>query len=119
MRLLECYPWPGNVRELKNIVERIAILCDAERIEAQHLPTELCQLSPHVALTALPHSWEEFKKLKHEVHRAATDDLERRFLLEALQRASGNVSRAAEEVGMQRPNFHALMRKHGLASDDS
>jgi two-component system response regulator PilR (NtrC family) len=118
MQLLESYSWPGNVRELKNIVERIAILCDAERIDAQHLPPELCQLPSHAAPTALPRSWEAFKRLKQEVHRAATGELERRFLLEALQRAGGNVSRAAEAVGMQRTNFHALMRKHKLTSDD-
>ena len=41
----------------------------------------------------------------------------RRFLAEALQRNGANVSKAAEEVGMQRTNFHALMRKYGLTSD--
>jgi DNA-binding NtrC family response regulator len=113
MRLLEKYAWPGNVRELKNIVERMAILGDDERIEAQHVPPEVRDL-PAPTTVHLPESWEEFKDFKRQVRDAAVDDLERRFLLEALQRSGGNVSRAAEAVGMQRTNFHSLMRKHGL-----
>ena len=44
-------------------------------------------------------------------------ELERRFLVEALERSGGNVTRAAEDVGIQRTNFHALMRKYGLTAD--
>jgi DNA-binding NtrC family response regulator len=43
--------------------------------------------------------------------------LERRFLVDALERCGGNVSRAAEEIGIQRTNLHALMRKYGLTSE--
>jgi DNA-binding NtrC family response regulator len=42
------------------------------------------------------------------------EDLERRFLTAALERSAQNVTQAAESVGMQRPNFHALLRAHGL-----
>ena len=58
MCLIESYTWPGNVRELRNIVERLAILCDQDRIEPHHLPGEIRQAhratdgehvaSPHV-----------------------------------------------------------------------
>ena len=41
MTLMESYAWPGNVRELRNIVERLAILCDQDRIEPRHLPEEI------------------------------------------------------------------------------
>ena len=43
MCLMESYPWPGNVRELRNIVERLAILCEQDRIEPHHLPAEIRQ----------------------------------------------------------------------------
>jgi DNA-binding NtrC family response regulator len=110
--------WPGNVRELRNIVERLAILCDQERIEPRHLPAEIRQTSVSSASsTSLPHTWEEFKRLKQQVRDSAVEQLERRFLIDALQRCGGNVSRAAEEVGIQRTNLHALMRKHGLSSE--
>jgi DNA-binding NtrC family response regulator len=114
MALMESYAWPGNVRELRNIVERIAILSEGERVEPQHLPAEIRQSRVGPAPSQLPHTWEEFKRLKQQVRDAAVEDLERRFLTEALERCEGNVSRAAEEIGIQRPNLHALLRKYGL-----
>jgi DNA-binding NtrC family response regulator len=117
MQLIESYPWPGNVRELRNIVERMAILCDRDRIELRHLPDEVRQASVRAAPSQLPRRWDELKRLKQQVREAAVEDLERRFLVEALARSGGNVSKAAEDVGIQRTNFHALMRKHGLAAN--
>jgi len=114
---MESYRWPGNVRELRNIVERMAILCDCDRIESQHLPPEIRQTPSRSTLTQLPETWEEFKRLKQQVRDAAVQELERRFLIEALDRCEGNVSKAAADVGMQRTNFHALMRKYALGSE--
>lgn len=117
MRQMESYSWPGNVRELRNIVERMAILSDESTIEPRHLPDEIRQ-APLVPISArLPQTWEEFKRLKQEVRDSAVEQLERRFLTETLTRFGGNVSRAAEEVGIQRTNLHALLRKHGLKAD--
>ena len=117
MSQLESYRWPGNVRELRNIVERMAILCDADRIEPRHLPPEIREAPVVSTVTQLPPSWEEFKRLKQQVRDAAVQELERRFLAEAIERSGGNVSKAAEDVGMQRTNFHALMRKYALGSN--
>ena len=119
MAKMESYSWPGNVRELKNIVERISILCDSEMIETWHLPSEIREVHAHEMATPLPQGWEEFKKLKQAARDAAGQELERRFVAEALTRCEGNVSRAAKEVGMQRTNFHALMRKYGITSDQA
>jgi two-component system response regulator PilR (NtrC family) len=117
LRILERHSWPGNVRELKNMVERMAILCDGDRIDIPHVPPEVRPAALPGQELPMPRDWEEFKRLKREVRESATDELERRFLAEALRRAEGNVSRAAEKVGMQRTNFHALMRRHGLTAD--
>jgi DNA-binding NtrC family response regulator len=114
MAQMESYSWPGNVRELRNIVERIAILSEGDRVEPHHLPPEIRQSPVGPAPSQLPHTWEEFKRLKQQVRDAAVEDLERRFLVESLNRCEGNVSRAAEEIGIQRPNLHALLRKYGL-----
>ncbi len=65
---------------------------------------------------ALPHTWNEFKKLKRQVRDVAVQELERQFLIDTLDHCGGNVSRAAAEIGIQRTNLHALMRKHGLTS---
>jgi DNA-binding NtrC family response regulator len=109
MRQLEAYPWPGNVRELRNIVERLTVLYGGARIELSHLPVEVRE-TESACPTESPHTWEELKKLKRQV----IADLERRFLNAALDRSSQNISQAAESVGMQRSNFHALLRSHGL-----
>jgi len=114
MQSLENYPWPGNVRELKNVVERLTVLCDSDRIEVRHLPQEMLQPRSPIHASELPHDWEKFKELKRKVKDAAIDALERRFLIEALERAEGNVSQAAKDVGMQRTNLHSLLRKHSL-----
>jgi DNA-binding NtrC family response regulator len=117
MRLMEAHSWPGNVRELKNIVQRMAILCDTDRIEARHLPPEIRETMSDLSHEAVPDSWAEFKLLKQRVRDATIQNLECRFLTEALRKAEGNISRAAENVGMQRTNFHALMAKHGITAD--
>ena len=82
-----------------------------------HLPAEIRQAQVHAAVTQLPLDWQEFRRLKQQVSKAAVDELERRFVIDAFKRPAGNVSKAAEEVGMQRTNFHGLMRKHGLSAE--
>ncbi len=114
MRIMEAYRWPGNVRELKNIIERLAILCGFERVEPNHLPPELKTPAPSYTHSTLPHRWEEFKEHKKQLRDAVIQEVERKFLLESLERTNGNVSKAAEEVGMQRTHFHALLTKYGI-----
>jgi DNA-binding NtrC family response regulator len=113
MRQMEVYAWPGNVRELRNIVERISVLYGGLRIERDHLPWEVREAAPGGSTTEVPDTWEAFKNLKRQI----IENLERRFLIAAMNRSSQNITQAAEDVGMQRPNFHALLRSHGLKAD--
>ncbi|NUQ64659.1 MAG: sigma-54-dependent Fis family transcriptional regulator [Pirellulales bacterium] len=110
LRQMEVYPWPGNVRELRNIVERLAVLYGGTQIELCHLPAEIREARPALPLGEVPRTWDDFKRMKRRI----VDDLEYRFLLEALNRSAHNITQAAESVGMQRTNFHALLRNHGL-----
>jgi DNA-binding NtrC family response regulator len=118
IKLMEEYHWPGNVRELKNLVERLAILCDSNVIEPSHLPPEFKNIYLHDAIYGLPQKWDEFKDFKQQVKENAVREIERRFLVEALRRAEGNISHAAKDVGMQRTNFHQLLKNHGIKSRD-
>ncbi|MBN2580984.1 MAG: sigma-54-dependent Fis family transcriptional regulator [Pirellulales bacterium] len=113
LRQLEIYPWPGNVRELRNIMERLAVLYGGVRVELQHLPAEIRQSRSIVSSTEIPVTWEDLKVQK----RRMIQEMERQFLTSALERSSNNVTKAAEDVGMQRTNFHALLRAHKLKSD--
>jgi DNA-binding NtrC family response regulator len=116
LKLLEQYEWPGNVRQLDSTIERAVIACDGNTIEPRHLPKRIT--SPGLSAEfAVPRTNTEFVSLKKKLREQAVVDLEREFILEALQRNAWNVTRAATDVGIQRPNFQALMRKHGIRPD--
>ncbi len=113
LHLLEQHNWPGNVRELETAVEWAVISCDGDIIEPRHLPSSI---HPRRLLEqiSVPRTNEEFLKLKKELREQAVAEVEREFTLASLERNNWNVTRAAQEVGIARPNFQALMRKHGI-----
>jgi DNA-binding NtrC family response regulator len=117
LRLLEQFDWPGNVRQLESAVERAAITCDGAVIEPRHLPKRITRQGLPGDFP-IPRTNREFVSLKKKLREQSVAELEREFVLEALQRNEWNVSRAAHEVGIQRPNFQALMRKHGIRPED-
>ena len=111
------YHWPGNVRELKNIVERLVATVDAEFIRVDHLPPNFMGPNPLVrelGIQQVPGTIDELKLAKTHIKEKAYQQVESSFLLEALQKSDWNISRAAKQVGMKRPNFHALMRKYAI-----
>ena len=116
--ILEKYYWPGNIRELKNVIERVAILCDSEVIEAKHLPKGIKDKHNDSSKYDFPTTWEEFKKYKQHVKDEVVIQIEEQFLIDALKRTGGNVSKAAKITGMQRTNFHSLLKKYNLNSRD-
>ena len=113
MEKLMKYPWPGNVRELENVVGRTVVLIDEEMVRPEHLilpgQKEKENFGDHVPMTS-----DELKEIKKQVREKAVEDIERTFVLHALERQNWNVTRAAEEVGMLRQNFQALMKKYNL-----
>jgi len=115
MNVLMQYDWPGNVRELSNVVERLVILCSEGRVGQAHL-SESMSVSP--ALSSVPQTAAELNELRKEARDQAVASIEKAFLLEALRRNDYNVSKAAEQTGMQRSNFQALLKKHGLRIKD-
>ncbi len=113
LRLLEIFDWPGNVRQLDATIERAVIACDGDVIEPRHLPRSIT----HATMPSdvpVPRTNRELLALKKRIKEQAVADLEREFVLDALQRNGWNVTRAAAEVGIQRPNFQMLMRRHGI-----
>jgi DNA-binding NtrC family response regulator len=113
LALLGRYSWPGNVRELKNLVERLLVMVEGDTVRVEHLPSHVTADADE-AMPEVPRTNEELKALKRTMRNHMFDDVERRFVIEALKRSDWNVSRAARETGLQRTNFHALMRRHGI-----
>jgi DNA-binding NtrC family response regulator len=112
---LQQYDWPGNVRELSNVVERLVILAGGGRIGHAHLRDSI---DIPTSLPPIPETFEQLAELKKKLRDQAVIEVEKAFLLEALRRSGHNVTRAAEQAGMQRTNFQALLKKHNLRLRD-
>jgi len=112
--LMQC-EWPGNVRELSNVVERLVILCSGDRIGHAHLRESMTISTP---VAPVPQTADELSKLKKKLRDEVVGEVEKAFLLEALRRNDYNVTKAAEQTGMQRSNFQGLLKKHGLRIRD-
>jgi transcriptional regulator with GAF, ATPase, and Fis domain len=126
--LLSRYGWPGNVRELENVLRSATLFADVEllgpdafadfselaRLAAEGQsdkgasaagPTEGGQaLGPYLQVRSLGWSLKEYKK-----------HIEVECITSALAEASGNITRAAELLGMKRPRLSQLIKEHGIA----
>lgn len=99
---LAAHPWPGNVRELKNTVERIVIMTPKPAIDAADLPDlDTVNGTPTVSF--------RFPSFKD-----ATDAYQREFIRHKLAEHDGNVSQAAESMGVDRSHLYRRMRNLGI-----
>jgi DNA-binding NtrC family response regulator len=112
MSLLVNYDWPGNVRELENTVQRSVILAIDNVIREAHL-MNIIETLPHADLD-VPRTGDELKRIKKTAREKSVENIEKQFVLEALKRNAWNVTKSAEDTGMQRANFQALMKKHNI-----
>jgi DNA-binding NtrC family response regulator len=117
MSLLTNYDWPGNVRELENTVHRAVILSSDNVIRQAHL-ANIVDTSPRLDLE-VPRTSEDLKRVKKIAREKSVEEVEKLFLQETLKRNASNVTRSAEETGMQRTNFQALMKKYNIRVRDT
>jgi DNA-binding NtrC family response regulator len=102
-KMLQQYIWPGNVRELRNVIERLVILERAEEVLPEHLPAEL-------RLGTRPNSRSIVQLPADGV---ALTDVERELVRQAMERAGGNQSQAAELLGIERDALRRRLIKYG------
>ena len=93
---LKKYPWPGNVRELQHAIERAVIMADSNTLQESDF------LFSRKAQDTLTND------------SLNLDDVERTAVVKAIQLHQGNISKAAEELGLTRASLYRRMEKYGL-----
>ncbi len=121
LEILVNHEWPGNVRQLKNVIERLVIMADrvildsADRVILDSLDLlEPPQMKLFLKGDSIPETLEDLKAVKKQLLEEHYGQIEKAFLIKALKACNGNITHAAQRVGMQRPNFSALMKKRHL-----
>jgi two-component system, NtrC family, nitrogen regulation response regulator NtrX len=111
---LQAYEWPGNVRQLRNIVERTLILAP----EDDSREISLAMLPPELSVPPARMFGEGATAVMSVPLREAREAFEREYLKVQLRRFSGNISRTAGFIGMERSALHRKMRTLGLSESE-
>ncbi|MFL5218466.1 MAG: helix-turn-helix domain-containing protein, partial [Microvirga sp.] len=111
MAALQAHEWPGNVRQLRNIIERTIILAPGDRvscIEVDLLPAEVLDNQSAISgsTTAMA--------IMGSPLREARESFEREYLKIQIRRFSGNISRTASFIGMERSALHRKLKALGI-----
>jgi two-component system nitrogen regulation response regulator NtrX len=104
VELFRRYPFPGNIRELANYIERVVILSQGDIVDSNQIES----LLPQISLT------EPTGTLK-----AASEQFERDYIQRVLTRAGGNMTRAAEILGLERSHLYKKMKGLGIDKSDN
>lgn len=111
MAALRSHTWPGNVRELQNVIQRLVVLCDGDKITEDLLPDSFkATASKQKYGNVLDDILIQPGDLKSRV-----EQLEEIIITDALNRHRGNISRASEELGLSRVGLRGKMDRYGLA----
>lgn len=96
MQALLSHGWPGNVRELQHVVERAVLLASSDRIREDDLGLQ------------------QRREASAQLDEVSLEEAERTLIQQALTRHDGNVSRAAESLGLSRSALYRRLHRHGL-----
>ncbi len=107
--IFNAYDWPGNLRELKNVIKRMVLLSPGNRADASALPEEMVYAikNPLTATDSTPSADNPDLRLHSEAH-------ERKLILDVLQKAKYNKSKAAQMLNIDRKTLYNKMEKYGI-----
>ncbi len=111
-RALVAHAWPGNARELEHAIEQAVALASGPEIVVDDLPAAL-RATPVEAMAGAEPGAMTFRDAKQRL----VEDFERRFIGEALARHRGNISKAAEEMGMYRQQLQQKLADYGIDAE--
>jgi two-component system, NtrC family, response regulator AtoC len=108
------YPWPGNIRELEHLVERMILMAEGPSLTLKLVPPEVASaaVEPNV-LKAEP-----LEASGHDVLKSHMEQMERQIIARCLDECGGNVTRAAERLGLSRKGLQLKMIKHRLRKQE-
>jgi two-component system nitrogen regulation response regulator NtrX len=112
MPVLQSHSWPGNVRQLRNCIEHMMLSAHAansDSLTTEHLPREI------LSETDVAEDVSESRHMMSLPLRDARECFERDYLVAQIERFSGNISRTAEFVGMERSALHRKMKSLGIS----
>ncbi len=108
LEALKAFSWPGNIRQLENVLERMILMADGTVLKNKDLPPEIV---PAVTVesegAAIESGGESFK----EIVKKQTQSLEKDLIEKALEETDGNVTRAAEKLGLSRKGLQLKMKE--------
>lgn len=107
-RCLVDYEWPGNVRELENAIERAVVLGSSDLIQPEDLPDSVLEAARDVGTSPGGGSTEFHEAVK---------DAKKKVVIDAIERAHGNVTEAAKLLGIHPNNLHRLIRNLNLRTE--
>jgi DNA-binding NtrC family response regulator len=115
MKALENYSWPGNVRQLRNVIERMVVLADGDRLTIADIPDEITKVeatTPTVATIApIPAT---LNAAPTEKNANSLADAEKNAILDALEKSGYNKTKAAERLGISRRTLHRKLKEWSI-----
>lgn len=115
MLALRSYAWPGNIRQLENALERMVLMCEGQVLMVRDLPEEITAATGAMPEPELAGLGEDGAPVPFkELVRKQTQSVERGLIERALDETGGNVTRAAERLGLSRKGLQLKIKELGL-----
>ena len=107
---ISAYPWPGNIRELEHLIERMVLMSEGPLLTLNLIPPEMKE-----SLHETPAPKGDLPETPgHDVLKSHMGEMERQIIARCLEECGGNVTRAAERLGLSRKGLQLKMIKHHL-----
>jgi DNA-binding NtrC family response regulator len=110
IRHLLAHDWPGNIRQLEHVIRRAVVVAEGDTIRLQDLPEEFKSDVPAVR----PEPAGPLRHARAAIEAEVGGDVEKRLLLEYMEKANWNATKAAKLAGYSRMHIYRLLRKHGI-----
>jgi len=107
---LLAYPWPGNIRELEHLIERMVLMAENPLLTMALVPPEVAQ----AAREPRPDASDLTETPGRDALRSHMEGMEKQIIARCLEECDGNVTRAAERLGLSRKGLQLKMIKHRL-----